>query len=78
VDFVLAFYMVHEVQNKEAFFKEIGSLLQPNGQVLVVEPPFHVTKTAFEETLRVAQSVGLTLAERPKIPLSKAVILRKG
>lgn len=78
VDFVLAFYMVHEVQNKEAFFKEIGSLLQPRGQVLVVEPPFHVTKTAFEETLRVAQSVGLTLAERPKIPLSKAVILRKG
>jgi ubiquinone/menaquinone biosynthesis C-methylase UbiE len=78
VDFVLAFYMVHEVQNQETFFKEIGSLLQPFGQVLVVEPPFHVTKTAFEKTLRIAQNTGFTLTERPKISLSKAVILRKG
>jgi ubiquinone/menaquinone biosynthesis C-methylase UbiE len=78
VDFVLAFYMVHEVQNQEEFFIEIESLLKPNGQVLIVEPPFHVSKTAFEETIRIAQSAGFKPADRPKVLLSKTVILKKG
>ena len=78
VDFVLAFYMVHEVPNQEEFFNEIGSILKPNGQVLIVEPPFHVSKKAFEETIRTAQGAGFTPAERPKVLLSKTVILKKG
>jgi len=78
VDFVLAFYMVHEVPNKEAFFKEIASILKPNGQLFIVEPPFHVSKKAFEETVRTAQDAGLAPIERPKILLSKAVLLKKG
>jgi len=78
VDFVLAFYMVHEVQNKEEFFIEIASVLKPNGQVLIVEPPFHVSKTAFEETIRIARSAGFKPADRPKVLLSKTVILKKG
>ncbi|MEE9555752.1 MAG: class I SAM-dependent methyltransferase [Candidatus Adiutricales bacterium] len=77
VDFVLAFYMVHEVSNQEEFFNEIGSILKPNGQVLVVEPPFHVSKTAFEETIGKAGNAGFEPVERPKVFLSKAVILKK-
>jgi ubiquinone/menaquinone biosynthesis C-methylase UbiE len=78
VDFVLAFYMVHEIENREPFFKEIRTLLRPNGQILIVEPPFHVSKKAFQETIRAAQSAGLTPADHPKVFLSRAVILRKG
>ncbi len=78
VDFVLVFYMIHEVPNQEEFFIEIETLLKPNGQVLIVEPPFHVSKTAFEETVRKARDAGLTDVERPKVFLSKAVILKKG
>lgn len=78
VDFVLVFYMVHEVPNQEEFFIEIETILKPNGQVLIVEPPFHVSKTAFEETVRKARDAGLTDVERPKVFLSKAVILKKG
>ena len=78
VDFVLLFYMVHEVLNKEKFFNEIGTILKPKGQVLIVEPPFHVSKTAFEETVRKARDAGFTDGERPKVLLSKAVILKKG
>jgi hypothetical protein len=69
--------MVHEVPNKEEFFNEIGTILRPNGQVLIVEPPFHVSKSAFEETIMKARGAGLTLVERPKVFLSKTVILKK-
>ena len=78
VDFVLAFYIVHEVPNQEEFFNEIGSILKPNGKVFIVEPPFHVSKTAFEETIRKARDAGFTTVERPKVLLSKTVILKKG
>lgn len=78
VDFVLAFYMVHEVPNQEEFFIEIETILKPNGRVLIVEPPFHVSKTAFEEAVRKARDAGFTDVERPKVFLSKAVIFKKG
>lgn len=77
VDFVLAFYMVHEVPDQEDFFKEIGSILKPNGQVLIVEPPFHVSKTEFEKTVEKARCAGFTPVERPKVFLSKAVVMKK-
>ena len=78
VDFIVAFYMIHEIPNQEEFFNEIGSVLKPNGQVFIVEPPFHVSKTAFEETIRKTRDAGFTAVERPKVFLSKAVILKKG
>ncbi len=78
VDFVLAFYVFHEFSNQEEFLNEIESILKPNGQVLLVEPPFHVSRSAFEETIRKARNVGFTLAERPKVLLSKAAVLKKG
>ncbi len=77
VDFVLAFYMAHEVPNQEAFFDEILSILKPKGKVLVVEPPFHVSKNEFEETISTARGAGFTPAERPKVLFSKTVILKK-
>ncbi|NTU50764.1 MAG: methyltransferase domain-containing protein [Desulfobulbaceae bacterium] len=78
VDFVLLFYMVHEVPNKEHFFNELRTILRPQGQVLIVEPPFHVSKSAFEETVRKATDAGFVVVERPKVFFSRAVLLRKG
>jgi len=78
VDFVLLFYMVHEVPNQEDLLSEIRTILKPNGQVLIVEPPFHVSKSAFEETMRKAESAGFKIVERPKVLFSKTVILKKG
>ena len=77
VDFVLLFYMVHEVPNKEHFFNEIRTILKPQGQILIVEPPFHVSKSAFEETLRIAGDAGLIVIEKPKMFFSRAVLLKK-
>ncbi len=78
VDFILAFYMVHEVPDQDEFFNEIESLLKPDGQIFIVEPPFHVSKSAFEETIRKVRNAGFTLVEKPKVLFSKTAVLKKG
>ncbi|MHB8808991.1 MAG: class I SAM-dependent methyltransferase [Desulfobulbaceae bacterium] len=75
-DFVLAFYMVHEVRDQGAFYREVGSILKPGGQVLVVEPPLHVSKKAFAATLNTAEAAGFMTTPGPKVFLSKTAILR--
>jgi len=78
MDFILAFYMVHEIPDKEALFSEMGAILKPNGRLFIVEPPFHVSKAGFEETIRKARAAGFEPVQRPKVFLSKAVILKWG
>lgn len=77
VDFILAFYMVHEIPDQHVFFNEIESLLKTNGVILMVEPPFHVSNKAFNQTIERALKAGLIVAERPGVLFSKAVILKK-
>ena len=78
VDFVLAFYMFHEVPNQKKLLEEIKSILKPNGNILIVEPKlFHVSKQAFEKTIKKAEEIGFKIADRPKVVLSRAVVLRK-
>jgi len=78
VDFVLAFYMFHEVPNQKKLLEEIKSILKPNGDFLIVEPKlFHVSKEDFAETTRKAVEVGFKLIETPKVFLSRSMLLRK-
>jgi len=44
----------------------------------MVEPPFHVSKLAFGETIRKARNAGFTLVERPKVLFGKTAVLKKG
>ena len=76
VDFVLLCYVVHEIKNQEEFFNEIVTILRPEGQVLIVEPPFRVSKTEFEESVRKARGAGLKEVGRPKVFLSKTAVLK--
>jgi ubiquinone/menaquinone biosynthesis C-methylase UbiE len=78
VDFVLAFYMVHEVPDKQGFFCEIKSKLKPNGHILIIEPPFHTSKKVFDEIVRLALDTGLKFINRPKIFPNKVVFLQNG
>jgi ubiquinone/menaquinone biosynthesis C-methylase UbiE len=78
VDFVLAFYVVHEIPDQETFFRELGSILQPGAEVLIVEPPFHVSRSGFSEMIGKAEKSGLNLKEGPKGIFSKTVILVRG
>jgi ubiquinone/menaquinone biosynthesis C-methylase UbiE len=75
VDFALAFYMVHEVPDAEAFLKEVASLLKPRGKMLIVEPKMHVSADAFERTIEIAQQVGLKPIFEPQIRFSRSKLL---
>jgi ubiquinone/menaquinone biosynthesis C-methylase UbiE len=78
VDFVLAFYVLHEIVNQDEFFEELESTMQPNGQVLIVEPPFHVSKADFLQMVQKGENAGFKAYEGPRIILNKTVILKKG
>ena len=78
VDFALAFYMLHELPDQAAFFTDVRQLLPPQGRLFVVEPPFHVSRAAFETTLRTARRTGFTVAARPRVRFSKAALLQPG
>ncbi len=75
VDFILVFYMLHEVPGREAFLKDIRSLLKENGRVLIVEPNFHVSKSDFKETIKKAETAGFTAMQGPKVLMSRSIIL---
>jgi len=64
-DFVLLFYMVHEVPDKAALFADLASILKPDGRILVVEPPFHVSKKDFAAELDTAAAAGLKVLAHP-------------
>jgi ubiquinone/menaquinone biosynthesis C-methylase UbiE len=76
VDFALAFYMIHEVPDTEAFLKEIASLLKPTGKLLIVEPMLHVSASSFERMLNLALLAGLKPIKKPKIMFSRSVLLQ--
>jgi ubiquinone/menaquinone biosynthesis C-methylase UbiE len=78
-DFVMAFWMVHEVPNQRAFLTEVYGFLKPEGLFLLSEPIFHVSKKSFERTMDIANGIGFTLKNMPKIRLSRSVLFaRKG
>jgi ubiquinone/menaquinone biosynthesis C-methylase UbiE len=76
VDFVNAFYMLHEVPDQQKFLKEIKSILNPGGKVLVIEPKFHVTKKEFQQTIDTAKSAFYECIEGPRALNSRSIILK--
>jgi ubiquinone/menaquinone biosynthesis C-methylase UbiE len=75
-DFILAYYMVHETPSIASFFKEIAGMLKKGGQVLVVEPRFHVNKAMFAETLEEGERAGLETVDFPKGKGGRSVLFR--
>lgn len=76
VDFALAFWMVHEVPDKERLFSELCSTLKPGGLLLIVEPVFHVSSGDFRAELEVAKSKGFCVERSPRIAFSRTALLR--
>ena len=65
VDFILAYYMVHETPDPPAFFKEAAAMLKEGGRLLVVEPKMHVFKPAFDAMVGDAEKTGLKAVDFP-------------
>ena len=77
VDFILAFYMVHEVPKQEAFLRELKSILKANGQLFIIEPKFHVSKKAFDSMVSMAKMLGFEIEKAPKVFFSRTIVLNQ-
>ena len=75
VDFILAFWMIHEVPDKERLFEEFKTILKPSGQILIVEPKIHVSKPGFEEMSNKLIKPGFEVLSKPKVFFSRSLIL---
>jgi len=74
-DFILAFWMVHEVPDQQSMFGKFKSLLNPGGKILIIEPKFHVTEESFRETIKRAESEDFEIVERPKVWFSRTALI---
>jgi ubiquinone/menaquinone biosynthesis C-methylase UbiE len=75
VDFVLVFYMIHEVPNQDNLLRELKSILKPGGNIFIIEPKFHVSKKSFEEMIDKIKAIGFETIDRPKVFFSRTVLL---
>jgi ubiquinone/menaquinone biosynthesis C-methylase UbiE len=76
VDFILCFYMIHEVPDQNSLFMELKSILRPGGRLYIIEPKFHVSNKDFEKMLVRLDSFGFEIIESPKVFFSRAVLLK--
>jgi ubiquinone/menaquinone biosynthesis C-methylase UbiE len=77
VDFILAFYMIHELVKQDTTFKEFDSILNDNGKLLIIEPVFHVTKKDFENMLFRLEKTGFKIVRRSRTLVDRLVLLQK-
>jgi len=75
VDFILVFYMIHEVPNQDNLLRELKSILKPDGKICIIEPKFHVSKKSFEEIINKTKDIGFEIVDRPKVFISRTVLL---
>jgi ubiquinone/menaquinone biosynthesis C-methylase UbiE len=74
VDFILAFWMAHEVPDHLKFFTRLYSLLADDGRFLMVEPKLHVGKNRFSVAVRSAEAAGFKLVDHPHVRLSMSAL----
>jgi len=75
VDFILVFYMFHEIQNQNSYLNELKSILKPKGKILLIEPKFHVSKKTFQTMLNMIEINGFKILESPKVFFSRSILL---
>ena len=74
-DFILAFYMIHETPSPLRFLEEARGMLKNGGQILVVEPKMHVSKSIFAQMLQDAEKAGLKAMAFPPKKGGRSVLL---
>jgi 2-polyprenyl-3-methyl-5-hydroxy-6-metoxy-1,4-benzoquinol methylase len=73
-DFVLAFWMLHEVPDQRAFLAEVQAYLKPTGRFLLVEPVGHVGGRAFQCSVEKAELAGLAIVDKPAVVASRSAL----
>ncbi len=75
--FILAFYMVHEIPDPDRFLAQVAENLSLDGRFMMVEPPLHVSVKNFQKSIAQAETSGLRLEDQYKIPLGKVAVFSK-
>lgn len=76
VDFIFAFYSFHEMKYIDNIIYELRKIVKPGTKVLISEQKFHVSRYSFNTIIRKMENIGLQICERPKIFLSRTVIMK--
>lgn len=77
VDFVLLYYVVHEVPSSAGLFAEVAAAMKQGSRCLLAEPRFHVTAGEFERMMAEAAKNGLRPVEQPRIRGSLSAVLER-
>jgi len=77
MDFVLAFWMMHEVSEPRRLLQQIFDVLKPGGHFMLIEPKAEVSKAYFQEFLVLAESVGLRELRPLWVALSRAAVFER-
>ena len=75
LDFVLLFFVVHEVPDKPALFRDIRLMLKKGGKVLVAEPKGHVSAADFTRSLDIARQAGFSVMDERPVQRTWSAIL---
>jgi len=78
VDFILAFWMLHEVDDKTGLLKSMHAALKPDGTFLLVEPKVHTSGRLFNDEIDLCQDAGFRLEARPRVGISRAALFKEG
>ena len=77
VDFVLAFWMVHEVHLRKKFLDQIYKMLKDGGNLLIAEPYLHVSGRSFQQMQAELMESGFSILEYPRIGFSRSILAVK-
>jgi ubiquinone/menaquinone biosynthesis C-methylase UbiE len=76
VDFILAFWMVHEVPDQVALFTQLRSIARTDCKMLIAEPKMHVTRGDLQTTTDFAKESGWEYVGESAVRLSHSAVFR--
>ncbi|MCD4652221.1 MAG: methyltransferase domain-containing protein [Candidatus Cloacimonetes bacterium] len=77
LDFILAFFMLHEVPDIPVFLKTLHKLMAPEGRLFIAEPNHHVMAEFFNKEIEAAQLAGWKLEKQISIFMGKAALFKR-
>ena len=76
-DFILTFWMAHEVGHLEDFMNELSALLTDGGHYFLAEPIVHVSAEKFGRICSAAAAAGFQVEDSPRVRFSRARVFSK-
>lgn len=75
VDFILAFYTLHEMKYFDDIILELKTILKPKAKIFISEQKFHVSKKNFAAIIEKMNENGFTLYESKRVAFSRTVLM---